>query len=191
MPITKSYQDLPHYTKENFSWGNFLHTAEHYLHLHPTLEQEIRNSCRPTFEAPAHLARPAVNFDNTIFTFTDELLDNIIQNPAHYKKDFTTALTYGFMGTANGGVNGIVRLRDEDQRMQRKVNEYMKTAEQDIQREYGIALPHGTPSTPDHKPAAVEGVKIVCHRKNGLRTIGIRDIRTNHVLFFDRMTYKA
>lgn len=35
-----------------------------------------------------------------------------------------------------------------------------------------------------------EGVKIVYHKPNGIRTIGVRDIHNNHVLFFDRAKYR-
>jgi hypothetical protein len=180
------------YQKSTFDWGTFLHAAEHYTNRAPALSKQNRIAQRPAFVAPSHLARPAVPFANVQFTFTDELLDDIVRHSNEYKKDFTTALTYGYMGNANGGVNGIVRLRGEDERMNRRVEEYLKSVgNTSIRDYYHIGLPQGTPGTPDYKPASVEGVKIVCHRKNGLRTIGIRDSHTNHILFFDRMAYKA
>jgi hypothetical protein len=190
MPNSKAA--MPQYfTKENFTWGDFLRKAEHYLHQAPSLDIGVRAAMRPTFQAPAHLARPSVPFAHTYFTFTDEMLEDIVRHPNHYKKDFNTAMTYGFMGNANGGVNGIVRLREEDERMNRRVQGFMKYAENFVQNNYDIALQAGIPGEPGCKPPSVEGVKIVCHRTNGLRTIGIRDCHTNEILFFDSITYKV
>lgn len=178
----------PVYTKDNFAWDTFLHHAEHYLNLvSNSADPDVPKALRPRFSATSHLAVPKVNFENIEFTFTDAVLDDFIQNADHTnKKDFTASLTYGYRGYSPGQKNGIVLMRDEDDRLLRRYDKFMKANAEDIAEKYGIGKIIG-----EEKPHALEGVKLVCHRKNGLRTIGVRDAVTNHVLFFDRMNYKA
>lgn len=164
------------YTKQSFSLDSFVKHAQAYL-LGDRKD-------RPVCEAPSHLVVPAVPFKTVQFTFTDELLETIVELPHSYKKDFAAALTYGSIGASRGGKNGIVKLREEDARMQRRVQEYLRADPQELKKKYDLPLEEGFP--PDQW---LEGVKIVVHRKNGLRTIGIRNICNNHVLFFDRITY--
>jgi len=195
MTLTKS---APVYEKKRFSWDRFVHEAEHYLHIAAHDYGEAHRLARPTFVAPSHLARPSVPFDRVTFLFTDEQLDEIVRDPSQYKKDLNAALTYGYIGHSNGGRNGIALLRGTDKRMQHRVDEYLKASHipddgmfmppRDVlAEEYGIGRLLQGETQPHH----LEGVKIVCHRKNGLRTIGVRDANTNHILFFDRMTYTA
>lgn len=58
------------------------------------------------------------------FTFSNELLEEMICNPNEFKKDFEVALKYGYAGHSNGGINGIVRLRDTDKEMARRIRNY-------------------------------------------------------------------
>ena len=131
----------------------------------------------PHFVAPTHLARSPVDFKDITFTFSDRLLDDILSNDYHpqkdFKKDLRCALTYGFRGFSNGGINGIVRLRPKsDARMHHRVAHYLAEYPAESREKY-------------------EGVKIVSHNPPGFRTIGVHDTDKNHVLFFDRMNYRA
>ncbi len=95
--------------------------------------------------------------------FSPGLLRDILKHPHEFKKDFT-ALNYGYVGSTNGGKNGIVPLRGQDVRLLRAVAPYLKEG--------------------------MEPVKVVVHRKNGDRMVGVRDVNTNLITFVDRVSYK-
>ena len=109
------------------------------------------------------------------FTFSPPLLDTILKHPAEFEKDFAAAFKYGYVGSSNGGRNGIVKLRKEDRWMQGYVNNFIRNGAELLSKIYGITQ--------------YEGVKIVVHRKSGLRTVGVRDPSNNKIIFFTRMHY--
>ena len=112
----------------------------------------------------------------SLVTFTPDLLKDMLKRKVEYKKDIN-ALRFGYIGPTNGGRNGIAPLRTEDGRMIERVNRWQKTNESELLRAYEIG-------------ANYEGVKIVVHRKNGLRTIGVRDLDNEHIIFFEQMNYQ-
>lgn len=111
----------------------------------------------------------------TLFTFDDELLAVMLKFPGEFKKDLRAALNYGFLGSSSGGRNGIMLLRSEDLRMQNKARQYVEKREDFLREDCDIRAP--------------EGVKIVVHRMNGLRTIGVRDRSNGNTVFFDQLQY--
>lgn len=161
--MVKSTEDFGVYSKDNFSLASFIYHTKKYLNNELAMPWCRASSVEPTdgIERIVH------------FTFSDGLLKTIMKQPNEWKKDFTAALKYGYIGYTNGGRNGIVRLRKEDAGMQERVNTYTS---KDLSA-YNISKENA------------EGVKIVVHRKNGLRTIGVHDKNTNNILFFDQMLY--
>jgi hypothetical protein len=111
------------------------------------------------------------------FSFDDKMLQNIVDRPKEFEKDFASALGYGYIGNTNGGRNGIVLLRNTDYRMERRVENYVARYATTLQRRHNI------------EPARAKGVKLVCHKPNGLRIVGAIDRETDNVLFFDQIKY--
>ncbi|MEM4239865.1 MAG: hypothetical protein QXM31_02370 [Candidatus Woesearchaeota archaeon] len=168
-------QATNYFTKENFSLDSFREKAKEYLN---------NKSQTPVCVAPANLVVKQAG-SSVRFTFSERLLEDILKHPEEYKKDFTAALTYGYIGGSNGGRNGIVRLRREDRKMQNAIDDYLRTHLEFLADVYDIGK-----TTGNELPRALEGVKIVVHRTNGIRTIGIRDPKTNNIHFFDRASYR-
>lgn len=154
------------YTRDTFDLDAFVD------HAKACLKQE---SSRPWCSADSVVATDGL-VRRVQFTFDDEFLRQFIRNPKDFKKDIQSAFAYGYIGVSNGGRNGIVRLREEDVRMRRRVDDYV-SKNPGILSECEIGTSR-------------EGVKIVVHRPNGLRTIGIRDTANDYILFFDRMDYQ-
>jgi hypothetical protein len=154
------------YSRNNFSLDDFAAQCSAYL---------TGNCERPWCEARS--VNPTDNIDRIVqFTFGDRLIRNIVKFPRDFEKDLTDALSYGYIAHANGGRNGIVLLRTDDLKMRRRVANYAVTNEKALWHVYNIRKPN-------------EGVKIVCHRPNGVRTIGVMDPDTNRILFFDQKKY--
>ncbi len=157
------------YTRETFNMDTF--TA----HAYAFLQGERR---RPWCQAASVEATDGVARD-VLFTFTGSILQDMIKRPLDYKRDFTAAFAYGYIGSSNGGRNGIVRLRKEDAKMRKRIERIIASATLDDRLffdEFEIGENR-------------EGVKIVTHRPSGWRIIGVRDTTNNHVLFADKMQY--
>ncbi len=153
------------YTRDSFDLDVFVDHAKACLRM---------QSDRPWCSADSVVATDGL-VRRVQFTFDDEFLRQIVRNPRDFKKDFQSAFAYGYLGVSNGGRNGIVRLREEDARMRRRVDDYV-LKNPGILAECEIG-------------ASREGVKIVVHRPSGLRTIGVRDTSNDYILFIERMVY--
>src|SRR5574341_1557984 len=128
------------YTRDTFDLDAFVGHAKACLR---------QASSRPWCSADSVVATDGL-VRRVQFTFDDEFLREIVKNPRDFKKDFQSAFAYGYIGVSNGGRNGIVRLREEDARMRRRVDDYV-AKNQEILSECEIG-------------PAREGVKIVVHR---------------------------
>lgn len=162
IPLTTPLKSKP---KPTELMQTFIESAKAYLKKEQPLPWCVTNAIK---------TREQINLPVT-FTFSDSLLEELIENPSDFKKDICTAIQYGFRGNTNGGVNGIVRLRNEDEKMRRIISTYYNKNKTILQTSYRIINP--------------EGIKIVVHRPNGLRTIGLMDKHTRHTLFIERTYY--
>ncbi len=167
--MSNKHKSGPVYSKKDFNLEGFLSDMSAF--------RQGKTRYPPWCYARSEVATDRIARD-VFFTFADNALAILESDPYGMKKDLTSALTYGFIGATRGGRNGIVPVRESDARLQRRIEGYIRTLDPaELQSKYGINIENS------------EGVKIVVHRKNGLRTIGIRDTQTNHIVFFDQKTY--
>lgn len=159
-------EENTHYSSES-QIKAFLQHARNYL--------DDKCDC-PWFETDSVKASDGIE-RKVLFTFDQGLLGCIVARSADYEKDIKTALKYGYIGNSTRGRNGILPLRRQDTRMLQRVKTYLEAAA------------HRLPKL-EITPENIEGVKIVHHRPSGLRTIGIRDVTNNRILFIDQIAYK-
>ena len=154
------------YDKNSFSMDAFVANSRAYLAKAGERPLCMAASVNPTDNLPRSVQ----------FTFDDSMLEEIAKDPKGFEKDFRSALTFGYIASANGGRNGIVRLRNGDERMRNRVAAFI-CSENERLKALGI---NGN----------YVGVKIVAHKPNGERTIGVLDQRSNMILFVDSLSYK-
>jgi len=113
--------------------------------------------------------------------FTPEILRLIYDGGDRFKKDLRAIGTYGFRGYSKGGVNGLVALSMTGNRDENFGDLVMK-AKQSYFNEISST---GFRVSDENVP-----VKVVCHRKNGLRLLGLLDRQSGRAVIFCYGAYK-
>ncbi|MBN1544488.1 hypothetical protein JW898_03425 [Candidatus Woesearchaeota archaeon] len=108
--------------------------------------------------------------------FEDGLLRMMVRAPSYFKK-YMNSLRYGYIGRSRGGRNGIVHVDDSSQNhLVMRIASFMVTDKGlDLLVRRAIEEP--------------EAVKVVAHRKNGDRVVGIRDRRSGDVFLYGIENY--
>jgi len=120
---------------------------------------------------------PVLKAGDVTVHFDEFLLEDICRYSSEFKKDFNSILTYGYIGHSNGGKNGIVDVRDKDINLLSKIDSYVRSIRgQATLIGYGFNLKN------------LSSVKVVAHKPNGERVIGVKD--SDKVLLFDKVSYK-
>lgn len=155
------------YSKANWSMDAFVQHAKESLNAQEPLPQLVAAS------------RGLDDADVTC-SFASGLLADITKKPQEYKKEFNSVLTHGYVGNSNGGVNGIVSVRStSDENLHERLDNYLESyAGRKTLAAHGI------------NADTAEKVKIVVHKKNGMRVIGLLDKRTRNALFVDQVGYR-
>lgn len=92
---------------------------------------------------------------------SDDFTEEVLKDPARYKPDFITALMYGYRGYSSGEQNGVFNIQDSDKGLLEKVKRYSNE----------------------------RGVKIVRHRPDGKRVVGIFPEKSEEILIIGEASY--
>jgi len=111
--------------------------------------------------------------------FSESLLRRLRKHRNTYTKDVDTLIRFGYRGVSSGKRNGVFRITKSDKRIS-------SALEADGSR--GLEL---LASEFDYKPLSTDvvGVKIVRHRPNGRRLVGVMDMRKKRVVFYAERKY--
>jgi len=111
--------------------------------------------------------------------FLDDLLKHICRHKTKYRRDLEAVVTYGYMGGSRGGKNGIIRVSGRDTGL-------VGVAERLPTRRFVLALRRLGLSL---DPQSLIEVKVVTHRKNGERIVGVMDRSTGTVVLLETRSY--
>lgn len=111
--------------------------------------------------------------------FSDAVLQELCMNSIFGKK-VVKALQFGYMGHSNGGINGIVDVRESDSVFQSRLTSFLSsTRGREFLREQGV-----------ESYDSLTPVKVVAHIPQGKRPIGFLDAKTKKVYLVECGQYK-
>ncbi len=137
--------------KESFDMEEFIRTAKLYLNRHEEIPFLVADST----------AKQEHNRHQIKVYFFDKLLMHICRNKKKFQRDMESILTYGYIGSSRGKKNGLVRIPERGIEFQGVVESFMNQRYQCFCHEIGF------------KTEPLESIKVVTHRKNGERIIGV------------------
>jgi len=111
--------------------------------------------------------------------FVDGLLQHICRHKAKYRRHLEAIVTYGYMGGSRGGKNGIIRVSGRDTGLVGVAERLITRRSAQAMRRMGLAM----------NPRNLVEVKVVTHRKNGERIVGVMDRLTGTVLLVETRAY--
>ena len=121
------------------------------------------------------------------FTFSNELLEQFVNNPTLLQKPYEVAIKYGFRGYSRGERNGIFRQRRDDVLMSMRTSDFMLVTRSEICEFFDTQV---------EKVLDLKKVKIVHHAPDGKRIVGVYDKRQpdkdgllGKILFLGYATY--
>lgn len=114
------------------------------------------------------------------FTFTNTLLEEIVQLDAETVKAYEVAIKYGFRGFSRGGKNGIVYVRKGDAGLSQRVNELIHLHEAEVIQDLDAGR---------EDISSLKHVKIVAHTPSGRRIVGAYNSKNNRMIFLDHAKY--
>ena len=155
------------FQRDNYQFNEFIAAALNYLREHEQI--------------PVLQSQSAAKFDHnrvvTLTYFFDELLEEITRNKLEYKRDLANILTYGFIGNSRGGRNGLVLIPRRDTNLSDVLAKAKTGKYEQFASEIGLDLNQALP------------VKVVTHRKNGKRLVGIINKEQRRVMLYDFRSY--
>ena len=113
-----------------------------------------------------------------LFTFSNTILQRLVDKPKPFVKPFEATLKYGFQGYSRGERNGIFLLRKHDLGLKRALESCILQHEQEL-REKISAL----------ETSRLHPVKIVWHNPSCERIIGAYNSGNDKMLFLDYAFY--
>lgn len=158
------YYTLEFYEKANLE--PFLHHTDLFLRGKETV--------------PVSKTRIEHSSHEVFFTFSNELLDQFLKNPASLQKPYEKALKFGLRGYSRGGKNGIFFVRDEDDGLLRAIPRLVARDQAIISDDLNV-----TKEGLD----ALKYVKIVWHNPSGERVVGVYNSINYRILFLDFARY--
>lgn len=161
--------------KEHF----FTEASYEYAGIEPFLEH-IRDYRTGQKTIPVSKTMRGINGHETLFTFSDCLLETFLEDTPKIKKSYEVALKYGFMGYSRGGRNGIFYIRKRDQGLLRAIPQLIEIHREMIQQDLDI---------PKKGLDVLKRVKIVHHNPSGKRIVGMYDQPKNRIFFMDFAQY--
>jgi len=118
------------------------------------------------------------NLDRITVTFHKDIIRRLLANPRDYQRDINAIVTYGYLGRTRGGRNGITDITDRDGALMTKFLTIMSsTFGREVLIEYNSKLED------------IRGVKVVVHRKNGLRIFGFLNRDKNRIALLGESRY--
>lgn len=115
-----------------------------------------------------------------LFTFSSSLLLYFDSDVQSIKKPYDVAIKYGYRGNSNGGINGIFNQRKEDTRLKRRTESLALEHEDEISENLCLGK-EGLDS--------LRKVKIVWHKPNGERIVGLYNNENNIIIFLGFAKY--
>ncbi len=109
------------------------------------------------------------------FTYSNEMLEQFLNNIRSVNKPHDVAMRYGFRGYSSGKKNGIFNLRKQhDKGLHRATSRYLNDCVEQVMRDLNIQKDYLDKLLP---------VKIVCHQPSGSRVVGAYKPKTNRIIF--------
>ena len=157
------------FDKDNFDIDKFIKTARSYLYEGTSI--------------PSIIAISSPNFIHDHLTikafFYDSLLKSLIEKKSKYKKDLYNLIRYGYIGGSNGGKNGLVLISRNP-----SSGDFKNVVERfNLEKYFSFCNKIGF-KIEDLKP-----VKIVTHRSNGERIVGVLNRENMVAVLYEARTY--
>jgi hypothetical protein len=156
-----------------------MNTKEKPICFEPYLAN-LRQSRERKKKKPTETMPHYANTEGLEYTFSNVFLDENLTSPDNIRRPREITQKYGFRGHSKGGKNGVFYLRDSDTRLSRRV----ATLSDNSRTKEEIAQFLNSTSTNPLKP-----VKIVWHREDGVRVVGLMNEKTKKVLFLGSGKY--
>lgn len=117
-----------------------------------------------------------------LFTFSDTLLEEFINNLDSIDKPYEVALKYGFQGYSRGEKNGILLIREEkkDKKLITSTNSLMNQHKEELEQDLDIQ---------NQGLDELRKVKIVWHEPSGQRIVGAYNTKKDKMMFLDFAHY--
>jgi hypothetical protein len=116
-----------------------------------------------------------------LFTFSDALLRMFIEDLNAVKKPYEVAIKYGLRGYSKGGVNGILYQCEEDTEMLQATDALVRQNKKKVLEDLLIK---------EEKLDDLRKVKIVHHRPDGKRVVGVYNTEVGRMIFLGFAQYK-
>src|SRR3989344_4917814 len=160
-------------TKEHY------HTLEEYMKkgLNPFVEH-VLNYLKGKRTIPVSRTTSFAN-KPVSFTFSTQLLLRFQEDAQSMKKPYEVAVKYGYRGNSNGGINGIFNQRKEDRRLKKKTEKFLSDYIDEVIED--LDLTNGLDN--------LRKVKIVWHKPNGERIVGLYNNENSRIIFLDFAKY--
>ena len=169
--MARQSREIRVFNKDSFSPDYFFRTAEKYL-------KDLNNSPTPVILAESSPKFKHDSMQVRIYLY-DRLLDKLTRSKNEYAKDLNDLVLYGYIGKSRGGKNGLVAVPRRDTNLRGIVERFDSQRYIDFCSRLRIFI--GDPNlTP---------VKVVTHRKNGERIVGVFSREDQRAVLYDTRKY--
>jgi hypothetical protein len=145
------------FRKKDFNPEVFFQISRRFLEGNSVTPVLVADSC-PKFE---------YDYKSVRVYFHKDVLKEILENKTKFQRDLYSVLTYGFIGPSRGGKNGLVLVNSS-----RRDSNFVDVPQRFRDSRYsGFCESIGFNQNSDK----IVGVKLVTHRKNGERIVGVLD----------------
>lgn len=158
----------------------YLHTLEEYRMkgLKPFIEHTLDylkgKRTIPVSKTTSFAHKPI------LFTFSTSLLLKLQEDVQSIKKPYDVAIKYGYGGNSNGGINGIFNQRKEDRRLRKRTESLALENIDEVSEDLDLNK-EGLDS--------LRKVKIVWHKPNGERIVGLYNSKNHRMIFLEFANY--
>ena len=157
------------FDKESFNLDSFIKATARYLNSYDNIPLLVAESS-PKFEHDKMRIE---------IYFFDKLLKTICEKKEKYSRDLRDLVIYGYIGQSRGGKNGLVLIPERDRNLSGIVEKFDSNRYSDFCKRIGIF----------GESKSLSPVKVVTHRKNGERMVGVFNRTTKEAVLYETRSY--